>query len=157
MNDNERVISSSLVVTLVAVTKEAIVALGGDLNVRIRKFPFKVGQESRGVRRLNPAIFANPPAAEPRRGSVPSLNDLYLVEAPWADLGQISREHFAIEYTENHFFLVDRGSMHGTVVAGKVVGGDGIWGRAELRGGDKIIVETDASPYVCQFDVVQPE
>ena len=99
----------------------------------------------------------NPPAApvliELRLGAAPELNDLYLLEPSWEDLLHISREHFAVEHAEHQFFLIDRCSACGTIVAGTQVGGDRTGGRTELRSGDEIIVGTDTSPYVFRFDV----
>ena len=148
MNRNEPVVSSSPVAVLVAVTKEATLALGGQREARVTQFLFKVGRESRVASPTTPARM------ELRLGTDPQLNDLYLVEPAAADLQQISREHFAIEYTDNKFFLVDRGSVSGTIVAGKQVGGNRTKGRAELRRGDQIIVGTDGSPYVFRFEIM---
>ncbi len=99
MNRNEPVVSSSPVAVLVAVTKEATLALGGQREARVTQFLFKVGRESRV------AAPATPARVELRLGSVPPTNDLYLVEPT-----QISREHFVIEYADDQFFLIDRGS-----------------------------------------------
>ena len=155
MNPVESVVSPSSVATsvavtttLVAVTKEAKRALGGLREVRITQFPFNVGRKSRV------APPTNPPIVELRLGVAPQLNDLYLVEPTWVDLFQISREHFAIEYAANQFFLVDRASACGTMVAGKQVGGHWTGGRTELRSGDELIVGTDDSPYVFRFEIV---
>ena len=148
MNRNEPVASSSPVAVLVAVTQEATLALGGQREARFTQFLFKVGRESRV------ATPAKPARMELRLGTDPQLNDLYLVEPASADLQQISREHFAIECTDNQFFLVDRGSASGTIVAGKQVGGGQTRGRTELRRGDQIIVGTDASPYVFRFEIM---
>ena len=147
MNPVESVVSSSPVAVLVAVTKEATLALGGRREVRVRQFPFKVGRESR-------VTLSVKPAHERRGGTAPQLNDLSLVDPTRADVLHISREHFVIEYTDNQFFLVDRGSVCGTLVAGRQVGGDRTGGRTELRSGDEIIVGTDASPYVFRFEIV---
>jgi len=66
---------------------------------------------------------------------------------------QISREHFAIERATGSYFLVDRGSACGTIVAGRHIGGDRAGGRTELRSGDEIVVGTDGSPYVFRFEI----
>lgn len=150
MSRNDPVVSSPSVATLVAVTKEAKLALGGQREVRVTHLPFKVGRESRV------APPANRILAELRLGVAPQLNDLYLVEPQWADYLHISREHFAIKYADNQFFLVDRGSVCGTIVAGKQVGGNRTRGRTELRSGDELIVGTAASPYVFRFEIASP-
>ncbi len=153
MSRNGSVVSSPSVATLVTitpVTKEAKLALDNQREVRITHFPFKIGRESRV------ATPANPPPIELRLGRAPQLNDLYLVEPRWADLLQISREHFAIEYGSDQFFLVDRGSACGTIVAGTRIGGHQKGGRPELRDGDEVIVGTHKSRYVFRFRVARP-
>ena len=148
VNGNEPEVSASSIAALVAVTKEAQLALGGQREVRITQYLFKVGRESR----VGPP--ASPVLVELRLGAAPELNDLYLVEPAWADLLQISREHFAIGHADNQFFLVDRGSACGTIVAGRQIGGDRAGGRTELRSGDEIIVGTERSPYIFRFELV---
>ena len=148
MSRNEPVVSSPSVAALVATTKEARRALDGRHEVRVMTLPFKVGRQRRGAASADPAL------SERRLSTAPELNDLYLLEPTWADFLYISREHFAIEYTDNQFFLVDRGSVCGTIVAGKRVGGEGTGGRTELRSGDELIVGTDESPYVFRFEIV---
>lgn len=140
--------ASPAVAALVAVTKEAKRALGYQADVHIATFPFKVGRESRVT---NPAT---PPQVEQRLGIAPQLNDIYLAEPPWADLLHISREHFSIERTGDQFFLVDRGSVCGTIVAGQQIGGSRAGGRTEIEDGDLIIVGTSSSAYVFRFDVL---
>ena len=78
---------------------------------------------------------------------------MYLVEPPYADVFYISREHFAIECVGDRFYLTDRGSACGTIVAGKRVGGNRIGGRTELRSGDVIILGTHETRYVFRFEV----
>lgn len=89
-------------------------------------------------------------------GAAPRVNDLYLREESSGSL-YISGEHFAIECVDNQFFLVDRGSACGTIVAGRRVGGDRTGGRTELRDGDEVIVGTGRSRYVFQFRIVATE
>lgn len=128
-------------------TREAERALGGRHDVRIDRFPFKVGRESR-----SPAS-AKSHHTELRLGTLPGVNDLYLLEPAWTDILEISREHFAIDYEEGRFWLIDRGSACGTVVAGTQVGGNRAGGRIELRSGDVIIVVGNASSeYAFRFE-----
>ena len=137
----------SSVATLVALTQEAERALGGDGQVRITRFPFKIGRESRSRNSVS--------EWERERHVVgPTLNDVCLIEPPSAaSLLHISREHFAIEYVDNKFFLVDCGSACGTIVAGKRIGGDRAGGRTELQHGDLVVVGTARSPYVFRFEL----
>ena len=76
-----------------------------------------------------PSNSHTPAPEEARSATAPQLNDLYLVDPTRADVLHISREHFVIEYTDNQFFLVDRGSVCGTLVAGQQV--------AEVEQGDE--------------------
>jgi pSer/pThr/pTyr-binding forkhead associated (FHA) protein len=69
----------------------------------------------------------------------------------------ISGEHFAVECVGGRFFLIDRGSASGTVVAGTRVGDDREGGRIELRDGDQVVVGTRRAPYIFQFSVVSVE
>ena len=125
MNRNEPEVSSPPVAVLVAVTKEATFSLGGQREVRVTQFPFKVGRENRVAAPADPSLI------ELRLGASPQLNDVYLVEPTCADALQISREHFPIEHADNQFFLVGQGSACGTIVAGTQAGGDRTAGRTE--------------------------
>lgn len=89
-------------------------------------------------------------ARELRLGRTPRLNDVYLKE-PASGLGQISRDHFAIERMEDQFFVVDRGSVSGTIVAERRIGGHRKGGRTVLRMGDEITVGDERSPYIFRF------
>lgn len=138
------------VVSLVAVTPEAERALCGTREIRVTRFPFKVGRECRAA----DSDRSRPLGLQQQRlGIAPEVNDMYLVEPPYADLFYISREHFAIERVGNRFFLTDRGSACGTIVAGKQVGGDRVGGRTELQSGDVIILGTYETGYVFRFEV----
>lgn len=117
--------------------------MGGRREVRLTHFPFKVGRESR----LSQGAYAR----EQRLGRTPQLNDLYLQEPHGAAMIQISRDHFAIERLDDDFFVVDRGSVAGTIVAGRRLGGHRKGGRTRLQPGDTIIVGGEGSPYVFRF------
>jgi pSer/pThr/pTyr-binding forkhead associated (FHA) protein len=134
---------ASAVARLIALTDEAVHALGGTREVPISAFPARFGRERRsseaGVR----------VAEDLRRDDTPPLNDVYLRELPDSTSFHISGEHFEIEYADGRFFLVDRGSACGTIVGGLRVGG-----RAELRDGDEIVVGTSHSRYIYRFTLV---
>ena len=130
---------------LVAVTEEAERALGGQREVRLTHFPFKFGRESRSPE-------SQPRMTELRLRAAPELNDVYLLEPKWSDLVQISREHFSIESEGERFFVVDRTSACGTIVAGKTLGGNRTGGRTEVRNGDTIVVGAAGSEYVFRFE-----
>jgi pSer/pThr/pTyr-binding forkhead associated (FHA) protein len=132
---------------LVAVTPEAEQALGGAPDLRLTHFPFKFGRESR----VSQGAFAR----EQRLGRILQVNDVYLKE-PASGLSQISRDHFAIERMEDQFFVVDRGSVTGTIVAERRIGGHRKGGRTALRIGDEIRVVDERSPYIFRF-TMKPE
>jgi pSer/pThr/pTyr-binding forkhead associated (FHA) protein len=131
---------------LIATSDDARRALDGDF-LTIDRLPFRVGRDSRspGPR----AGFET----ERRKGTVGQINDVYLFEDPLAKSHHISREHFLIDAEHGLFYLVDRRSVCGTIVAGKSVGGDRMGGRVTLHHQDVIVVGTASSPYVFQFVV----
>ncbi len=134
---------------LVALTSEAQSALGGQPYATITRFPFMVGRESR-----SPSIVPSlKTMIEQRLLKVPQLNDLYLVEPPSQAGFHISREHFAIDYVDAEFVLVDRGSASGTLVSDRAVGADSKDVQTELQVGDLIVVGARRSPYVFQFQL----
>ena len=121
-------------------------AIKGDY-LAIDRLPFRVGRNSRST---NGRMAAD---IERRKGAVSQLNEAYLIEPATEKFHQISREHFLIDAEHGHFYVADRHSVCGTIVAGKVVGGERIGGRAELHDGDIIVVGTAASPYIFKFVV----
>lgn len=140
-------VASAAMAALVAVTEEARCALGNREKLLITRFPFRVGRESR-----SPNPPATPPLIELRLGVAPHVNDAYLLESPWADLFHISREHFLIEREGDQFFVIDRGSMCGTIVAGHPIGGNRTGGRTQLHTGDVIVVGNSSSGYIFRFE-----
>ena len=145
--------SSRIEVRLAAVTEEARYALGGAREARITQFPFRVGRDRR-----SPTSGDRLPVdvKQRRKGAAPAANSVYLQETGSRHL-HISAAHFEIECVGSRFFLVDRGSACGTIVAGTRVGGRRQGGRTELRDGDEVIVGTGRSRYVFQFRVVMAE
>lgn len=139
--------SSCSEATLVAVTEEAARALGGTRELRVTQFPFKVGRERRSYL-ADDRLPVN--VSQRRRGEAPQVNDVYLQEDASGNL-QISGAHFAIECVDARYFLVDRGSACGTMVAGDLIGGNRKGGRTELRDGDEVIVGTGRSRYIFRF------
>jgi pSer/pThr/pTyr-binding forkhead associated (FHA) protein len=113
--------------------------------VCIRKFPFRIGRESR-VKMINGRLERIERAKlDDRKPS----NDLYLVDD--GHLLNISREHFQIEKNGNEYVLFDRGSACGTRVGEVVVGGQDSTGSLTLKDGDVIAVGAKATPYLFQF------
>ena len=113
--------------------------------ISIRKFPFRVGRESRvmlvegKIRRIE----------RPRLGGREPNNDLYLIDS--GELLNISREHFQIERTGEGYVLVDRGSACGTMVGAIRVGANDAGGSVPLKDGDTIGIGTESTPYRYTF------
>jgi hypothetical protein len=70
---------------------------------------------------------------------------------PASGLSQISCDRFAIGRMEDQFFVVDRGSVTGTIVAERRIGGHRKGGRTVLKMGDEITVGDERSPYIFRF------
>ena len=118
-------------VYLKGLTPEARAALRGEY-LKITRFPFRVGRESREFDR--PIDF---PENRRKPDSV-SNNDLYLFEP--GNILNVSREHFLIDVKDDKYVLVDRGSYCGTLVEGELVGEKREGGWRELANNDVIIV-----------------
>ena len=74
------------------------------------------------------------------------MNHLYIKEG--GDQFHVSRTHFLINVSHDGFFLLDRGSVCGTLVNGVAVGGNRKGGRVAITSGDMITVGSKASPFV---------
>lgn len=131
---------------LVALTGEARLALSGADEIKLTRFPFRVGRESR-----SPLGTGAKVQHERRQQSLPPNNDLYIWDP--GPLLNVSREHFQIERGDDGEFLVrDRGSTCGTLVGGVRLGA----GEPEscvLLPGNTIVVGTSQSPFVFQFEL----
>lgn len=130
-----------------AETDAARTALGERDHVRMTRFPFNVGRESResGLGRLKRELGR-------RLGQAVQVNDLYLIDR--SEQGRsVSREHFRIDWVDGQFVLVDRGSTCGTSVASRQVGRDCATNDVELHDGDVIVIGAGKSPYIFKFQV----
>lgn len=128
---------------LIALTPEARAALNEDQLI-IERFPFRMGRESRTTLGKLTSIVDRR-----RQGSSRPTNDLYI-----ADVGEffnLSREHVMIEAEGQEFFVTDLGSVCGTIVEGKVLGGNRAGGRTQLHDHDVIILGTASSPFAFKF------
>ena len=115
-------------------------------EVRLGHFPFRVGRENFAEARSR--VWQS---IERRFARAVQGNDLTLPH-PWTDDSiDVSREHFQIEHESGKFYLTDRGSACGTIVAGRQIGGARLGGRVELRDYDRIVVGTASSAYVFEF------
>ena len=112
---------------LVAVTEEAQRALGDKPEVCMTRFPFNVGR----ALQLNDASVTDPQPVK-----------------------QISREHFVVDRIDDGYWLIDRSSACGTIVAGTHIGGERRGGRIQLRDGDLITIGNGKSPYTYRFQIV---
>ncbi len=133
-------------VFLKALTPESRSSLGGNI-LKINRFPFRVGRESR-------TIPGARPSNDPRRqaDSVPN-NDLYLHES--GPVLCVSREHFLIDRQGGTFIIVDRGSHCGTLLEGELVGEKKVGGWKPLQNNDVIIVGPSESRYIFKFQIVE--
>jgi len=116
--------------------------------VAIRKYPFRVGRESR-VKIVDGRVER---IERVRENSAAPNNDLYLIDD--GHLLNISREHFQIEQNGASYYLYDRGSACGTIVGGMTAGGEDRDETIELKDGDTITIGTSKSPYIFQFIVL---
>lgn len=131
------------VVKLIAMTPEAEQALGGK-SLTIENFPFRVGRESRSI----PFRFPWPKerrTTQKIKGIVPN-NELYIREP--SQVHNLSREHFLLDWEDDTLRLVDRGSVCGTMVDGRIVGGNRSRGECTVKTNDVIIAGPSTSPYV---------
>lgn len=133
---------------LKALTPEMELAFRGP-SLAVQDMPFRIGRESRDPRT---ARSLPPDLHERRANQSPRSNDLYIVD-PGPRLF-ISRQHLLIERRENGFFLVDLFSACGTIVEGKVIGGDHRGGEVPLEHQDVIIIGTAASPIIFKLLMV---
>lgn len=129
-------------VSLKALTPEAKAALRGEY-LKITRFPFRVGRESREFDR--PIDY---PKNRRRPDSDPN-NDLFLFEP--GNVLNVSREHFLIDVKGDKYVLVDRGSYCGTMVEGELIGEKRKGGSRELADNDVIIVGTSRSAFIFKF------
>lgn len=131
---------------LVALTGEARLALSGAAELRLTRFPFRVGRESRSPMEAGVVVHD-----ERRRQSMAPNNDLYIWDP--GPLLNVSREHFQIERSDNgEFFIRDRGSTCGTLVGNVRLGAGGPESCA-LFPDNTIVVGTPQSPFVFQFEL----
>ena len=150
MDDKKQILTTLVpVAALQAMTTEAAEAVPlvmiTEGLVCIRKFPFKIGRESR-VQTVKGKIER---IERPKLDDREPNNDLYLVDR--GQLLNISREHLLIESSGSGYLLRDRGSACGTKVNENGVGGSDSGGSLPLNDGDEIIIGTIESPYRFRF------
>jgi hypothetical protein len=142
VNDVDATIDARMSPRLIAMSDDTRRAIEGEF-LTINRLPFRVGRDSRAP---SNGLAAE---AERRKGTAGQVNDAYLL----AHFHHVSREHFLIDAEHGLFYVVDRRSLFGTIVAGKTVGGARTGGRSELHDQDVIVAGTAASPYVFKFVV----
>jgi len=134
---------------LKAMTPESIDSIPKNLleqdMVRINRFPFKVGRESR-IKEIEGKLVR---VERPKRDDSEPNNNLYLIDA--GQPLQISREHFQIEKNSLGYILIDRGSACGVTVGTNKIGGRDSGGESKLNDGDIIAVGTEDTPYLFRF------
>ena len=120
-------------------------ALGIGSSVLIRKFPFRIGRESR-VRIIDGRMER---IERHKLDDRAPSNDLYLLDQ--GDLLNISREHLLIDRTSSGYTVVDRGSACGTRVGETAIGGEDRGGGCVLQDGDIIAIGARTTPYLYRF------
>lgn len=117
---------------VIGLTKEAMDILKGK-ELIIKKFPFKIGRNSSHI---SDAIFVN--------------NDLYIDDViPY----NVSKNHLSINFHNDQFYVLDRGSSLGTIVNGKQIGGRISNYKVNLNSGENtLIIGSETSPY--QFKII---
>ncbi|MBO8131066.1 MAG: cyclic nucleotide-binding domain-containing protein [Candidatus Marinimicrobia bacterium] len=105
-------------ITIEGLTEESKKALR-DKKIEIKKFPFKIGRDTR-LRSKD--IFIE--------------NDLYIEDKPPYN---VSRNHMSINYLNGIFYVLDRGSSLGTIVNDKKIGGETNIYKTDLKEGENII------------------
>jgi hypothetical protein len=113
--------------------------------ISIRKFPFRMGRESRVLKINGRKERLERQKLDNRKPN----NDLYLVDR--GKLLNISREHLQIEKTESGYRLVDRRSSCGTKINGVAIGSNGKDGSVALHDGEVIGIGSKDSPYLYKF------
>jgi pSer/pThr/pTyr-binding forkhead associated (FHA) protein len=108
-----------LEVLLLPLSQAAIEALPED-GIVLGRFPFRIGRKP--VDRASTDL---------------SMNELEFA-ASYAE--QVSRNHCAIDFDENHMVVRDRGSQRGTLVNDKAIGVGALQDVAPLKTGDNEIV-----------------
>ncbi len=142
--------------TLIAITDQASEGLRGQRSVTIPHLPFKIGREkrlpglepepSRGVASIKNFV-------ERRLGTMPQLNDLYIVEWPNADGFHVSREHLLIDNVDGRHLVIDRGSACGTIVGSIPISIDAENYWTEIRNDDLLVVGGPRSPFRYRFSI----
>jgi len=128
---------------LIALTPETQAALAAP-GISVTVVPFHVGRDLRDPGRFSFRIRINR-----RRARVVDPNHLYLPED--GARHRLSHEHFTIGINGEGFFLEDRCSACGTLVEGRVIGGNRQGGKCPLKSGDVIIPGGSHSPFVFKF------
>lgn len=116
--------------------------------IGIWDFPFKLGRESRISFVDGEQVVMERKRADRHKPN----NNIYLVDA--GERLQISREHISIEFSDNKYRLIDRGSACGTRVNTQATGGRDHSGELSLKDGDLIKLGTEESHYIFKFIVL---
>ena len=130
--------------SLVPLTPEARAAASGG-DIILDALPFRMGRDLRNSQPSRSRLFRK----ERRRSSETGPNDVYLAEHGRPH--RVSRQHLLIDQEGGRFYVEDQRSACGTLVEGKVLGGQRERGRRWLNHGDVIIVGGNHSPFVFKF------
>ncbi len=131
-------------------TPEAKEALDGSAEIRLRALPFRIGRDSRTP--IRNGWFGRSERREPRADT---NNELYLLDT--GRLKNVSREHcqiFEDRDEPGRYFLEDRGSVCGTIVGSRTVGGHRQIESCRLEHENVIVIGTQESPFAFQFCLI---
>ena len=104
-------------------------------TLEVTEFPFRIGRENRRLGKKRENRF---------RQNTPN-NDLYIRDS---SPHFVAREHMQIEHTDCGYYVRDRGSLTGTTVNGRLIGGGGLETKASLNPGDnQIVLGENDSPF----------
>lgn len=120
-------------------------SIEGAKTVRLTRFPFRFGRESRYA-----TVHGERVSMEKRFTEAHPNNEVYLIDEH--EVLNVSREHFQIDrLIDGSYKLVDRNSTCGTIVDGRHIGSKERSSEAPLKSGSRIIVGTTDSPFVFEF------
>jgi len=111
----------------------------GPVDLRIEKFPFRIGRGGHGDNGSKSSVF--------------SSNDFLIADS---EPFQVSRSHCSIEREGENFFVRDRGSTMGTIVNGIPIGVQHSGLTVDLRRGENtLILGSTRSPFKFKLDLQQ--
>lgn len=120
-------------------------SIEGAETIRLIRFPFRFGRESRYA-----TVNGERVSMERRYTESQPNNEVYLIDEN--EVLNVSRQHFQIDrLADGSYKLTDRGSTCGTIVDGHHLGDKEQQSEAPIQSGSRVIVGTTESPFVFEF------